>query len=385
MDEINRRAMSVPINKLADEIKEANMRKRELLALRDAKFGADRPKIGSYMENLTLPDLFGFHMRDYYMDPELAMEIDLRHKLFWLDNSQDDGLQSLDVQAGSMYYDTTLFGLKINYQRDGVPVFERHALEDDPDISVLKPFDFNLTGEMPMVHNRRLEFQRISNERYGGEVKVNFPKFHRGPLDIYIQLRGYENFISDTLEKPEYARRLLEYIVSERKRYNEQAARFIPAPAGEPESFVADDWLNVPFISPGIFDSFIAPAYQRIQENEGTVTGFHTCGVYIPLLDTILRIFPKIKNLDVNGWTDFTELDALVPRDMVFNISFINTFILFGSPEEHKEKFAGIKKLLSKRRIGLCASAIVKKIDSVDAAIISMNRFIGLMRESLSS
>ena len=37
------------------------------------------------MENIPLSGLFGFDMNDFYKDSALAMDIELRSKLFWLD------------------------------------------------------------------------------------------------------------------------------------------------------------------------------------------------------------------------------------------------------------------------------------------------------------
>ena len=50
---------------------------------------------------------------------------------------------------------------------------------------------------------------------------MTFPTFNRGPLDINVQLRGYEGFI--------------------------------------------DDWVNVPFISPALFRDFVLPLYHRLK------------------------------------------------------------------------------------------------------------------------
>jgi len=379
MTEINRRAMHVPRERLLDEIKDANERKRETLEKRDRELGADRPKIGSYMENIALPGLYGFDMNDYYHDARLAMDIDLRNKLFWLDNSHDDGLAPLEVNAGTMYYDTTLFGLKINYTKDGVPVFERHALADDPDLSKLMPFDFYNTGEMPMVHKRYQDLVKISEELYNGEIAVQFPRFGRGPLDIYIQLREYEGFIGDCAEDPEYMRRLMNLILEWRFRYNRLRTQFLGI--GHPQTTtIDDDWINVPFISPAIFDEFILPAYRKIQENEGPVIRFHTCGVFGPIAKSLLNALDKMDNFDVSGWNDVIGLDKLAPLNMRFEIAFINTFVLTGSTEEHRAKLEEAKKVARRRKVNIHTQAIVKLLGTMDDSLFAMNRFIDLAR-----
>ena len=383
MEKINRRAMSVPRENLVDEIEKANRAKMDTLEQRNRDFGANRPHIGSYMENITLPGVFGFDMNDFYKDSRLAMDIELRTKLFWLDNSLDDSLASLYVGAGSMYYDMTLFGLHINYQTDGVPIFDRHALETDPDISQLKPFDFYSTGEMPIVHKRYGEMKRISEELYGGKVGVGFPHFHRGPLDIMIQLRGYENFVCDCAENPGYVHELMDYIIGERKRFNDLAADFRGEPAPK-TTFIADDWLHIPFISPDIFDKFIVPAYLKIQKNEGAVTGFHTCGVFVPLIKKILGTFDAIKALDVSGWNDIDELDRIVDKDIFFHVAFINSFVILSPPKDHEARLRAVREIVRKRGLAVNVQAIVKILGSADDSIMAMNRFIELARRILS-
>lgn len=383
MDEINRRAMRVPRERLVDAIREANARKREALKRRDREYGADRPRIGSYMENIALPDLYGFDMNDYYRDARLAMDIELRNKLFWLDNSHDDGLASLEVGAGSMYYDMTLFGLKINYTKDGVPVFERHAMAENPDLKQLTPFDFFDTGEMPMVHKRYHDLKRISEELYGGEVKVSFPAFRRGSLDIYVQLREYQGFVEDCAEDPEYVHQLLDWIVDTRIRYNKLATEFLGEPPPGVQS-MDDDWVNVPFISPAMFDEFAAPAYRKVQKAEGPILRFHTCGVYGPVMRSLLQVYDRLESMDVSGWNDLTEVDRAARGDVRFDVAYVNTFVLTGSPEEHRARLEAAKKVAEHRRINLHTQAIVKLLGTIDDSLIAMNRFIDLARKIMA-
>ena len=155
---------------------------------------------------------------------------------------------------------------------------------------------------------------------------------------------------------------------------------------GEPipaTTFIADDWLHVPFISPEIFDEFILPAYLKIQNNEGTVTGFHTCGVFVPLAEKILETFGGIKALDVSGWNDIAELDRIIEKDIYFHAAFINSFVILSPQEEHEAKLMQIKEIAKNRGIGLNVQAIVKILGGAEDSIISMNKFIELARRIL--
>jgi len=379
MMELNRRAIQLDSSQLVNAIREARERKQAVLADRDREYGEDRIKISSYLENIALPDIFGFDMRDSYRDPELAMDIELRHTLFWLDNSHDDGLGGLSANAEIMYYDMTLFGLVIDHQPNGVPTFRKHVLEDNPDLSNLVPFDFEKTGLMPTVLERHRAFARMSEERFNGELALSFPVFHRGPLDIAMQLRGYENFVDDTYNEPEFAHQLLSYIICERRRYNEATAALHNVKTDT--TFIADDWLNVPFISPYVFEKYVLSIYEQIQENEGTLTGFHTCGVIDKIILKMLGTFPGIKSLEVSGWNDLTLLDRMIDSKIDFSFQMINTFVLFATEDEKRAKLKEIAGIAQHRKVSICVQSMIKAHDTIDESFMRFNAFMDMARE----
>ena len=121
---MNREAMRIPANRLIESLTERIESKRAILAEREKKRGENRIRIYSHLENLALPELFGFDMNRLFSDARLAIEINLRQRIFWLDNSLDDLLPGLDMDATvGMYYDMTLFGADIRHAPGGVPEF----------------------------------------------------------------------------------------------------------------------------------------------------------------------------------------------------------------------------------------------------------------------
>jgi len=381
MKNLNRNAMSVPKERLVDELLERIDKKNQILEKRNIEYGAERVRIHSYAENIALPGLFGFDMNDYLANPELALDIDLRAKIFWLDNSSGDDNASLDVSVGTMYYDMTLFGIEIKYQTDGVPLYQPHELMKNPDISLLKPFDFYNTGEMPSIHKRYEAYKDLSRSMYGDKLRVHFPYFSRGPLDIYINLRGYENFVDDISDNPQFVHDLFAYIIEERYRYNKETANF--KNENLPDMGIADDWVGIPFVSPRMFEEFIIPAYLKIQNNEGPIRYFHTCGAFEPLVPMLLETFPAFTGLDVSGWNNMNLLDKIVDPKIGFGLSMINTFVLFGSEEEHRQKIKQVAKIAKRRHVSLGAQAIVKAHDTFDESMYHANKFIELAREVL--
>jgi len=378
--------MILPADRLLPVLEERIACKQELLAERDRRYGCDRIKIFSYMENIGWPPLFGFDMNRFYSDAAFLVEMELRQRIFWMDNSAGDDLANLQIAPTTgFYWDITLFGQKVRTTAEGVPEFEPHPLSARPDINLLGSFDFRTSGDMPILLRQHTEMQKLNRERYGGKLAIAFPRFLRGPLELAIQLRGYENFIGDIMEAPDFAHSLFDFLVCERNRWNRERAAYLGENHPGASTFIADDWLNPPFISPAIFDEYALPAFLKIQENEGPVIGFHTCGPMAPFVRQMLAAFPKMEWLDVSGWNDFEELDRLVDPKIRFLLQMKNTFVLCASVAEHRALLEKIRRLAERRPVSICAQAIVKLHESYEEDLGRMNRFLELARDIFSS
>ncbi|HEY3340898.1 MAG TPA: hypothetical protein VGK81_02725, partial [Anaerolineae bacterium] len=238
------------------------------------------------------------------------------------------------------------------------------------------------TGEMPALIAMYQRMNELSARDYGGLLQVSFPNFHRGPLDILVQLRGYDNFITDTAECPEVVSAFLQQFVDARYKFARERAHFLGLPGLPPTTFVADDWVNIPFISPAMFRRFVAPAYRHIVANEGPVTGFHTCGHMELVVNDLLAAFPDIQRLEVSGWNDLSVLDRTVSPQVGFDIAVINTLVLAGAEAEQRARLDTVAAVSRHRLVTLCAQAMVK-LDSYAETLARLNRFIALARQVL--
>ena len=382
---LNRDAMLIPSPRLLEALEERIARRRETLAERDRRFGPQRVRVTSYMENIGWPPLFGYDMRRFYAEPELMLELELRQRIFWLDNSLGDEQAGTElVPTTGYYWDTTLLGQRIRTSPEGVPEFLPHPLASSPDLGLLPSWDFRGSGDMPMLLHQHREIARLSRERYAGRVAVGFPHFHRGPLDILVQMRGYERFAFDLRERPQFLREGLARIVAERFRWSRERASYLGLKWRREETFVADDWVNPPFVSPAVFRDFVLPAYRAIQDNEGSVTGFHTCGPLLGLVSELLEAFPGIRALEVSGWNDVEALDRIVDPGIGFACQVRSTVVLYGTEEQHRKLLEAVRRVCARREVSLCAQAIVRMHDTYDEDIERMNRFIGLARNVLA-
>jgi len=387
MNTLKRDAMAIPADRLVSVLQDRIVAKKAILEQRDRRYGKDRIMIGSYMENLGWPELFSYDMNRFYSEPEFMLETELRQRIFWADNSEDDGVQGMGVNPTvGMYFDITMFGQKVRHDPSGVPQFAPHPIQETPDLNLIPPIDFHRSGVMSDLLRQHQAILSLNQQRYGGALKIGFPGFNRGPLDVSIQLRSYEKFIEDTMDRPEFVHAFLSRIVQERAEWSRQRRGYLgePEPADR-QTRVEDDWINIPFLSPDIVCEFALPAYREIVRREGKITVFHTCGRLEAVVIALLNVFEGIRCLDVSGWNDFEQLDRLVDPKISFSINFKNTFVLVDAPAQHREVLKRIARVRKHRDLNICAQAIVKLHPTYEENLSRMNAFITLARETFAS
>jgi len=381
---MNTAAMQIPIAGLIPELERRIAQKTDAQEALDTRYGKSRIRISSYMENIGWPELFGYEMNHLLEDAEFSIEQNLRQKIFWLDNVADDGIPGLGISADvGLYWDMTLFGMQIRHTAIGVPEFQPHPFQRKFDRAVLGHFDFYTTGVMPKLIAKYQRMQEISRRKYGGKLPVGFPCFHRGPLDIYVQLRGYENFLEDIADRPDAFQEAMVWLVDERCRFAQERQKFLGENALPATSFIGDDWVNIPFISPDFFRASIVPIYQRIRNQEGPVSGFHTCGNIEAIAGDLLRVFPEMQCLEVSGWNDVLKLDAAVGKNIRFTANIINTVSLGDALDEQRSKLDAIRRVSRHRDVTVCVQAMVKLYPTYEETLARWNRFLNLAREEL--
>jgi len=372
-------AMTLPRECLLDALEERIAVRRAEIAARDARVGVGRIHLTSYMENIGWPELFGYDMNRFFSDPAFAIEQRLRQMIFWTDNVADDTLPALVLPADvGMYFDLTLFRQEISHTPQGVPEFAPHPLQRRLALDELGDFDFTYAGVMPQLIKNYRRMVEIVHDEYGGRLTVNFPHFHRGPLDIFMQLRGYENALDDMAERPDQVHAFLHHFADARLRYARARQALLGEETLPSTTFVADDWVNIPFITPAMFRDFVLPVYRRIREREGPVHGFHTCGNFEAVVTGLLDVFPEITCLEVSGWNDVRTIHQRLDRRVALEIHVRNAVSLSASEDEQRELLAAVAEVGKTRRVTVCAQAIVKLCPTYDETLVRLNRFLTL-------
>lgn len=254
-----------------------------------------------------------YDFRRCLIDPEFSLAQQLRNKLFEIEHLDGTLPRNPAIPAWpGGYAEYSLFGIGIDFTSEGVPLLQDdHRIAASPDLSLVPGFDFKTSGQMPRIldyYNRQMELMG------DGGVELALPTFLRGGLDIAIQLRGYENWIVDTIERPQFVHDLMQLIVDYRIAYTESLHEYLGKPAPETVG-LADDWINIPFITPVMFEDFVLPYCQQIAEHYGGVTNVHTCGCQNGIVKQMASV-SGLERFEFSGWTSVDLVVEQVPEDM---------------------------------------------------------------------
>ena len=296
-------------------------------------------------EPIAQVKLFSRNIDRYYSDPEYYVEQTLRNKLWAFENIDDETQVDTAINANLGHYpEYTYLGMSVSFNHEGVPILSTHPrLETCPDMSTVEPVEFGRTGWMP----RQIEwFERIC-EIVDGRVDVRFQTWSRGCLDLGIQMRGYNNFMTDIAERPEFIHELLGFITTQ--RINWFAGYCAKFGVGMPPANIMDDWLNVPFISPAFFEEYVLPQYLRLEEAHGNIGNIHSCGNKAPLQKHMLKL-KSLGGFEVNYWTSLEDTLANVPPEKRISISVHPNDVLYSDTRAIETKIARILILCKGRR-----------------------------------
>jgi hypothetical protein len=290
----------------------------------------------------------------------------------WDDDSYFD--TSLGATIG-MYFDFPLIGIAVRHQADGVPIFsEDHPLRRTPDLGLMKPHDFFTTGDMP----RLLRFYERMREIARGRWNVGFPTWNRGPLDMAIGLRGYEQFIGDLVERPRFVHDLMKYLITERMRWWDAYLRW----SGQTNKAcsIEDDWINIPFISPAIFEEFCLPYYLELEKYHGTITNIHSCGNKVPVQKMMLRV-KSCPHYEVNHWTDLDDTLANIPPDKQLCVNLLNTEVLLANEATMEADLQRITSKCAGLKYHVVATTIEKVHDDMAEDIRQVQLWIAIAKK----
>jgi uroporphyrinogen-III decarboxylase len=239
----------------------------------------------------------GISYRDYYSDARVAVKIQLK----FMDYGPNFLSRVSDVPAGrpkefhfyvdfQNTYDAAYFGCPVHFRDGQVP--DITPILTGSDKNKLWDFDVDHPLDNPFIQQCFARYEAISAE--AAKVSVPGVKFGMndvlmgfdGPMTIAVQLRGVD-FLTDMIEDPPYAVRLMTFIDRAVEIRNRALARRIGIEAfTSPSGGLADD--SIQMISVQMYREMILPIHRRWYALSGP--GPHT----MHLCGDATRHFPMI-------------------------------------------------------------------------------------------
>ena len=334
-----------------------------------ATFGIEEPMTWVRLWNLDTPR--------FYSDPFYYVETTLRQKLWRWESFPLDGIpMTLEIPASlSMYPEYTFIGMDLYFSPEGIPTIQTdHPMTQSPDLRLLKPVNFRTSGWMPRVMRWWDDVNRIVD----GRLKVtNAMTWWRGGLDLAMQLRSYDKLIEDVFERPQFVHDLIGFITDQRCRWWGDYSQHFGLPLKPTD--IGDDWLNVPFISPGFFRDFVLPGYFELETFHGGINSIHSCGDQAPLQRYLLQI-RSLQNFEVSPWTSLEKSLVNLPADKKLMIGMHPNDVLFSTPEEMEARLRGIASACAGRRYDIGTSGLTPVLDTPEAFIRQVNTWTEIVQ-----
>lgn len=247
-----------------------------------------RAPVCVWLGSQFLIELLGTDLSRYYRDPIYFLEHWLQAKLLHFQRFADDNYYDdfIPVWLGEGF-EATLWGMTMCYHPTKDPwVDRRPVIASEADLDRLPRPDFDSNqGLMPLA--RRFHEEVLHTvEPFG--MSMGFQNWGNGPLMTANYLAGTESLAMAFLDRPEFARGLLDYVADCRMAWTRQRAAYLgqPVPPGE----ILDDDVSVPLVSPAIYHQFIFPAERRLADFHGGVAYWHDCGPAEPYLETVANL-----------------------------------------------------------------------------------------------
>jgi hypothetical protein len=283
--------------------------------------------------------VIGFSLIDFYTDPYVHIEANLRMMIYKFENLPDctpiGKAFACYLGAG---FERSLFGGESIYSEEDAWMGRESIINDRVDISTLEPLDFYKSTVMPEAHR----FYEQARSILSDDFDLAFPQWSRSPFGVAWHIRGINDLLCDFIEDPEWFAGFLNYITDCRVKWGRDREAFTGIPMERCNIF--NDEVCSPMISPDMYRDFILPTEIRLSNEFGGVNYWHSCGNTTPFVEYINQI-PQLHMVTVSAWTDLERAEQHYDKEHVTLEKQLhpNEGILANPVKSHFE--AGIRKI----------------------------------------
>lgn len=366
------------------------MATQTMTSARNAEVAADAApiKLKFGIGRSVFAKAFGFRMVEYFIDPAVCLEAQLRIKLFNFHIMQDDTPFDLDVGLDyATALEPSMFGMESLFEEGKEPTYGSHVIEEQEDLQNLTIPDFFTSGLMPRAHAMYRDIGSLA----GGRLRVFFPGWARGPWSIATMLRGFTDLFMDCADDPEYVSTLMQFIVDSRISWERQRCDFLGIVPQDRDyrwkyvfyrnnynSDMFEDEVDGNLFSPQMFHDLVVPYTKQLSAFYGGIGYYHSCGNLTDFLPDIATLGIRVMQ-HISGWTDYARAAELMPSEVILQISLNTTDDVMLADEAHmRKRLLEIIANAEGRRIDICPDALYE--GSWDT-IGKVKRMIEIFRE----
>ena len=200
--------------------------------------------------------LSGVSIREYFTNPQTFVRSAILASEYYQLEFPMLVYDAYNIEAEAL-------GQELVYQENAIPEVDRRnpLIKTPSDLVHLRAPDPHAAGRMPFV----LEANHIYKDITG----INPNLTYCGPLTLAIQLRGYEQFITDTRENPAFLHEILAFLTEE---VLAPWIGILRQEAGGALLVVGvEAWASIPLVTLDILEEFFVPYVRRLQELCGEV------------------------------------------------------------------------------------------------------------------
>ena len=199
--------------------------------------------------------LAGIPCRQFFTDAAAFVETQLLVTEYYRFDTISNFSDVYNIEAEAL-------GQQIVYHPDGIPDADRTRplIATPENLDSLRPTDPHTSGRMPWV----LQVNRKYLELAGTLDRAYFT----APFSLAVNIRGYENLVTDMYSRPEFVHRLFRFLC------DDVLSPFIDAmrrDSGIPDLLMdgRDAWASPPMITPDMMDEFVVAYTERLRKNVG--------------------------------------------------------------------------------------------------------------------
>ncbi len=246
--------------------------------------------------------ILGFDLDRYYTDGKTYLQADLNMKIYRFENFPDGTPvgRSISIWMG-VGFEAALFGVEQKYTRDKDPWLGREPiLKNKKDLDGLPVPDFYKNRAMAVAHQMYSDMRALLDD----DFTIVMHEWCRGPFGVACHLRGMDQIVVDMIEDPQFVHTLMRFLNDARKKWTEQRAKFMKVPI-LPSSLYNDE-VNVPLLSPKLYEKFVLPYETELSEFYGGITYWHSCGNTAPL-QQLIKSIPRLEMIHISPWTSIEQ------------------------------------------------------------------------------